>query len=42
MNKRSFLLCAALVVGALPAAHAQHWGYKGEAGPENWSKLDQK
>lgn len=42
MNTRSFLLCAALVVGALPAAHAQHWGYKGEAGPENWSKLDQK
>jgi carbonic anhydrase len=27
-------------IGA-PAA-AQHWGYSGEAGPENWSKVDSK
>jgi carbonic anhydrase len=25
--------------GAVPA---QHWGYAGEAGPENWSKIDPK
>jgi carbonic anhydrase len=35
------LLLTALAVG--PAATlAQHWGYAGEAGPENWSKLDPK
>lgn len=42
MNPRICLFCIVISAMALPAAHAQHWGYKGEAGPENWSKLDQK
>ncbi len=32
----------AIAMLGLHGAHAQHWGYKGEAGPENWSRLDQK
>jgi carbonic anhydrase len=33
----------ALVVATLAApAIAQHWSYSGEAGPENWSKVDAK
>lgn len=35
------LLAAALAALAAPAA-AQHWGYSGEAGPDNWSKVDAK
>jgi carbonic anhydrase len=31
----------AMTVLAMPVL-AQHWGYAGEAGPENWSKLDPK
>jgi carbonic anhydrase len=32
------LFCAAFGAPAL----AQHWGYSGEAGPDNWSKVDAK
>jgi carbonic anhydrase len=32
----------ALLIGASGTALAQHWGYSGEAAPENWSKLDPK
>ena len=34
-------LLALLVTGWSGVALAQHWGYSGEAGPENWSKIDQ-
>ena len=37
---------AAAVAASVPAvagpAWAQHWDYRGEAGPENWGKLDPK
>jgi len=35
-------LIAALVLGWTTPALAQHWGYAGEAGPTNWSKIDPK
>jgi carbonic anhydrase len=35
------LFAAALLLPA-GAAFGQHWGYQGEAGPPNWSKLDPK
>lgn len=35
-------LITALALGAAAPALAQHWGYSGEAGPANWSKLDPK
>ena len=35
-------LIAALVLGWTTPALAQHWGYAGEAGPANWSKIDPK
>jgi carbonic anhydrase len=31
---------AAAAMGVATGALAQHWGYAGEAGPENWSKVD--
>jgi carbonic anhydrase len=36
------LLVALLTVVSTGAARAQHWGYSGEAGPENWAKADAK
>ncbi len=33
---------AALALVAAAPALAQHWGYSGEAGPDNWSKVDPK
>jgi len=33
---------AALAAFFIAPAIAQHWSYEGEAGPENWSKLDSK
>jgi carbonic anhydrase len=35
------ILALGAALAAAPAA-AQHWGYSGEAGPENWSKIDSK
>ena len=43
--KRTILLAAfaaAASATAVPALAQHHWGYEGEAGPENWSKLDPK
>jgi carbonic anhydrase len=40
-SSRVFVLAAVACVWSVPAV-AQHWGYSGEAGPENWSKLDGK
>jgi carbonic anhydrase len=37
---RSALLV--LTIGTTGTVLAQHWGYQGEAGPQNWSKLDGK
>jgi carbonic anhydrase len=31
-----------LILGWTDAGSAQHWGYSGEGGPENWSKIDAK
>lgn len=42
MNAYRLTTIAALALGAIAPAHAQHWGYSGEAGPENWSKVDPK
>lgn len=41
MSKRASLVALAAMCMS-GAANAQHWGYKGEAGPENWGKLDAK
>lgn len=38
---RVFALAVVASAGSVPAV-AQHWGYSGEAGPENWSKADAK
>lgn len=35
-------LLALLAISWSGVALAQHWGYSGEAGPENWSKIDAK
>lgn len=35
-------LVAALALGGNVPAAAQHWGYSGAEGPENWSKVDPK
>jgi carbonic anhydrase len=40
MNNFRLFLMAALVVAWSNPSLAQHWGYSGEAGPENWSKLE--
>lgn len=42
MNVRTATLFIAFTLGLATPALAQHWGYTGEAGPENWSKLDPK
>lgn len=36
------LLVALLSLAAAPALAQHHWGYSGEGGPENWSKIDAK
>jgi carbonic anhydrase len=40
-KNRAGILALGAALAAAPAA-AQHWGYSGEAGPENWSKIDSK
>ncbi|PHZ25622.1 hypothetical protein CS535_03070 [Yersinia massiliensis] len=39
--KRKLLLMAMLVTSfsCIAAEHAPHWGYDGQDGPENWSKI---
>ena len=39
---RQASLLALLATSWSGVALAQHWGYSGEAGPENWSKIDAK
>ncbi len=41
--KRNLLAAfATLALGAVPALAQHHWGYSGEGGPQNWSKVDAK
>jgi len=40
MNVRAAISFIVLSLGLATPALAQHWGYSGESGPENWSKLD--
>ena len=40
MQLQRLSLIAVLVSSWTTPALAQHWGYSGEAGPENWSKID--
>lgn len=42
MQHNRFFMMAAALLCCSGSAWSQHWGYKGEAGPENWSKIDQK
>jgi carbonic anhydrase len=35
-------MLAVVAASCAGTALAQHWGYSGEAGPENWSKIDPK
>jgi len=42
MKLRTAVIFGAFVALGIHSAHAQHWGYTGEAGPQHWSKLDQK
>jgi carbonic anhydrase len=42
MKAHRLSLIAALAFCWTTPILAQHWGYAGEAGPENWSKLDGK
>jgi carbonic anhydrase len=42
MKARQMSLIAAVVSCLTTPALAQHWGYSGEAGPENWAKVDGK
>lgn len=39
---KSHAIVCALAVAATSAFAQHHWGYSGEAGPENWAKLDSK
>ena len=40
--KLKYIAVVVLTMGAIGPATAQHWGYSGEAAPQNWSKLDPK
>ena len=42
MNVRAAISFIVLSLGLAAPALAQHWGYAGENGPENWSKIDAK
>lgn len=42
MHISRLLLIAALALPWSTSALAQHWGYSGEAGPENWANVDPK
>jgi carbonic anhydrase len=42
MNPHRVALIAVSAFFLTTSALAQHWGYAGEAGPENWSKIDAK
>ena len=40
MKKSLTLIVLAASLSAFPAIAQHHWGYSGEAGPENWAKID--
>ena len=42
MQRRFVWIGGAVVAALMTPVHAQHWGYAGEAGPDQWSKLDPK
>jgi carbonic anhydrase len=42
MRNLARAMLALIAASSTGAALAQHWGYSGEAGPANWSKLDPK
>jgi carbonic anhydrase len=42
LPKLALWAVVALAIGPTGTALAQHWGYEGEAGPQNWGKLDAK
>jgi carbonic anhydrase len=42
MKLRRLSVITTLALAWTAPTHAQHWGYAGEAGPENWSKVDPK
>jgi carbonic anhydrase len=42
MSKHHAIMLGMLTTGLSGISGAQHWGYSGEAGPENWSKVDAK
>lgn len=42
ISKLAIVLAMAMSIGSTEAVLAQHWGYEGEAGPQNWGKLDAK
>lgn len=40
ISKLAVAMVTVLATGTTGTILAQHWGYEGEAGPQNWSKLD--
>src|SRR5688572_32089862 len=41
-SKLAIAMVTVLATGPTGTILAQHWGYEGEAGPQNWGKLDAK
>ncbi|HET9884964.1 MAG TPA: carbonic anhydrase, partial [Candidatus Binatia bacterium] len=42
LSKASIALTIVMATGPAGTLLAQHWGYEGEAGPQNWGKMDAK
>ena len=42
ISKLAVAMVTVLATGPTGTVLAQHWGYEGEAGPQNWGKLDVK
>jgi carbonic anhydrase len=42
ISKLAIVAGLAMSIGSTGTVLAQHWGYEGEAGPQNWGKLDAK
>jgi carbonic anhydrase len=42
ISKSLAALTMAIATGSAGVALGQHWSYEGEAGPQNWGKLDAK
>ena len=41
-SELAIAMVTVLATGPTGTILAQHWGYEGEAGPQNWGKLDAK